>query len=214
MARRCPRSKALGLARLERHRLAVMREGWLTAVRDPRSAVHGVLWDLALSDVAALDRYEGVPQGLYAKLMQPVIAGRAPKQAIVCFGANSGPGAARPAYMAEVLAAARSWPLPAKGSRRWRQSRGGRALLSIRRTALRAQVYARQSFQWVSTSFAPLLLGVAWSLIFLAANRGSRDRGRFFVDRPRPRPGAPAAFGNRPSERNQQIPYSEAPAIN
>jgi hypothetical protein len=33
MARRCPRSKALGLARLERHRLAVMREGWLTAVR-------------------------------------------------------------------------------------------------------------------------------------------------------------------------------------
>ena len=85
MARRCPRSKALGLARLERHRLAVMREGWLTAVRDPRSAVHGVLWDLALSDVAALDRYEGVPQGLYAKLMQAVIAERAPRQATCLF---------------------------------------------------------------------------------------------------------------------------------
>jgi hypothetical protein len=27
IARRCPRSKALGLARLEGHRLAVMREG-------------------------------------------------------------------------------------------------------------------------------------------------------------------------------------------
>jgi len=115
MARRCPRSKALGLARLERRRLAVMREGWLTAVRDSRSAVHGVLWDLALSDVAALDRYEGVPQGLYAKLMQPVIAGRAPKQAIVYFGVNSGPGAPRSAYLEEVLAAARSWPLPAQG---------------------------------------------------------------------------------------------------
>jgi hypothetical protein len=35
MARRCPRSKALGLGRLERHRLPVMREGWLTA----RSAI-------------------------------------------------------------------------------------------------------------------------------------------------------------------------------
>ena len=115
MARRCPRSKALGLARLERHRLAVMREGWLTAVRDPRAAVHGVLWDLALADVATLDRYEGVPQGLYAKLLQAVIAGRGPKQAIVYFGANAGPGAARPAYMADVLAAARSWPLPAEG---------------------------------------------------------------------------------------------------
>jgi AIG2-like family len=115
MARRCPRSKALGLARLERHRLAVMREGWLTAVRDPSSAVHGVLWDLALSDIPALDRYEGVRQGLYAKALQPVIAQRAPKRAIVYFGANAGPGALRPDYMADVLAAARSWPLPAAG---------------------------------------------------------------------------------------------------
>ena len=115
MAGRCPRSKPLGLARLERHRLAVMREGWLTAVRDPASAVHGVLWDLALTDVAALDRYEGLSQGLYAKLTQAVIAGRGAKWAIVYFGANSGPGALRPAYIAEVLAAACSWPLPAEG---------------------------------------------------------------------------------------------------
>jgi gamma-glutamylcyclotransferase (GGCT)/AIG2-like uncharacterized protein YtfP len=115
MARRCPRSKALGLARLERRRLAVMREGWLTAVRDPSSAVHGVLWDLALSDVAALDRYEGVPQGLYAKFTQAVIAERAPRRAIVYFGANAGPGAAPPDYIAEVLAAARAWPLPEEG---------------------------------------------------------------------------------------------------
>jgi len=74
MACRCPRSKALGLARLERHRLSVMREGWLTAVRAPSSAVHGVLRDLALSDIAALDRYEGVSQGFYVKLTQAVIA--------------------------------------------------------------------------------------------------------------------------------------------
>jgi hypothetical protein len=59
MARRCPRSKPLGPARLARHRLAVMREGWLTVARDPGSAVHGVVWELALADVAALDRYEG-----------------------------------------------------------------------------------------------------------------------------------------------------------
>jgi gamma-glutamylcyclotransferase (GGCT)/AIG2-like uncharacterized protein YtfP len=115
MARRCPRSKALGLARLERRRLAVMREGWLTAVRDPRTAVHGVLWDLTLSDIAALDRYEGVPQGLYAKVTQAIIADRAPRQAIVYLGANAGPGAARPDYIAEVLAAARAWPLPEEG---------------------------------------------------------------------------------------------------
>jgi hypothetical protein len=115
MARRCPRSKALGLARLERHRLAVMREGWLTAVRSPSSAVHGVLWDLALSDIPALDRHESLSQGLYVKLTQAVIAERGPKRAIVYFGANAGPGVLRPAYIAEVMAAARSWPLPAGG---------------------------------------------------------------------------------------------------
>jgi hypothetical protein len=115
MGRRCPRSKALGLARLERHRLTVMREGWLTAVRDPRSAVHGVLWDLALSDVPALDRYEGLPRGLYAKIPQPVVVtGAGAKRALVYFGANAGPGKALPDYMAEVVAAARSWPLPAE----------------------------------------------------------------------------------------------------
>ena len=115
MARRCPRSRAVGLARLERHRLAVMREGWLTAVRDRRACVHGVLWDLALSDVAALDRYEGLAQGLYAKVAQPVVALGAAKRALVYFGANAGPGIPRADYMAEIVAAARAWPLPAQG---------------------------------------------------------------------------------------------------
>ena len=92
-----------------------MREGWLTAVRDSSSAVRGVLWSLALTDVAALDRYEGLPQGLYTKEVQPVIAERAPKRAIVYLGANAGPGVPRPAYIARVLAAAKSWALPAEG---------------------------------------------------------------------------------------------------
>jgi AIG2-like family len=74
-----------------------------------------VLWSLALSDIAALDRYEGLPQGHYAKATQPVIAEHGPKRAIVYFGANAGPGVLRPAYIADVLAAARSWPLPSEG---------------------------------------------------------------------------------------------------
>ena len=114
MTRRCPRSKALGLARLARHRLAAMREGWLTAVRDPRASVHGILWDVALSDVPALDRFEGLAQGLYTKIAQPVLAGSGPRRALVYVGANDGPGALRPDYLAEILAAARAWPLPAE----------------------------------------------------------------------------------------------------
>ena len=115
MARRCPRSKPIGLARLERHRLAIMREGWLTAVRAPRAAVHGVLWDLALADVSALDRFEGLRTGLYGKIVQPVVAAGGAKRAIVYFGANAGPGAPNPDYMAGVIAAARARSLPAEG---------------------------------------------------------------------------------------------------
>ena len=113
MARRCPRSKALGPARLLRHRLAVMREGFLTVVRAPRGAVHGLLWDLAFADVPALDRYEGL--GLYAKVVQPVVTASGAKRALVYVGANAGPGVAKPDYMASVIAAAQAAGLPAEG---------------------------------------------------------------------------------------------------
>jgi gamma-glutamylcyclotransferase (GGCT)/AIG2-like uncharacterized protein YtfP len=115
MAERCPRSKPLGLAKLARHRLAVMREGWLTATRDARANVHGVLWDLALADVAALDRFEGLGDRLYVKAFQPVITASGAKRALVYFGANAGPGRARPEYIGAVIAAARHWRLPDEG---------------------------------------------------------------------------------------------------
>ena len=112
MRERCPRGRPLGVARLMRHRLAVMREGWLTAARDSNGCVHGVLWELALSDIGALDRYEGVGEGLYVKRTQPVGFAGGARRALVYFGTNSGPGVARPDYLAEVIAAARAWRLP------------------------------------------------------------------------------------------------------
>ena len=115
MARRCPRARPVGVARLERHQLTIMREGWLTAIRAPRVAVHGLLWELALADVPALDRYEGLSRGLYAKAVQAVIGVAGAKRALVYFGANAGPGVANPDYLAGVLAAARAAGLPAEG---------------------------------------------------------------------------------------------------
>jgi hypothetical protein len=112
MAARCPRSVAIGSARLVRHRLAAMREGWLTVVRDPRACVHGVLWNLALSDVPALDRYEGLANGLYRKALQSVATSTGAKRALVYFGANAGPGVASRDYIEAVIAAARQWRLP------------------------------------------------------------------------------------------------------
>ena len=112
LAVRCPRSTPLGRACLMRHRLTVMREGWLSIARAPVARVHGVLWDLALADVAALDRFEAVGEGLYVKAVQPVLAETGPRRALVYFGANAGPGRARADYLREVLAAARAWELP------------------------------------------------------------------------------------------------------
>jgi hypothetical protein len=91
-----------------------MREGWLNAARDPRATVHGVLWDIALADMGALDRYEGVGQGLYSKRLQAVVTDAGARRALVYFGANTGPGILRPDYLARVIAAARHWSLPAE----------------------------------------------------------------------------------------------------
>ena len=113
MALLCPRSRPLGRARLARRRFFVMAAGFASVAPDPRAAVHGVLWDLALSDVAALDRYEEVGRGLYRKVIQPVLrepAGSA--QALVYVGSVFQEGAPQPGYLEKVIRAAHDWRLP------------------------------------------------------------------------------------------------------
>ena len=114
MASRCPRSRPLGRARLARHRFAIMEAGYASVLRDPRASVHGVLWDLALSDVPALDRFEDVGRGLYKKTAQPVLREAAGAvSALIYIGAVGRESAPRPGYLESVLAAARDWNLPA-----------------------------------------------------------------------------------------------------
>lgn len=112
MAARCPHSKALGVARLQRHRFAIMPEGYANVVRDPSSTVYGVLWDVSLADMRALDSYEEVGRGLYRKVIQPVLretGGGA--RALVYMGQGAG-ARPKPGYLEKVLAAARDWQLP------------------------------------------------------------------------------------------------------
>lgn len=104
MAKRCPKSKVIGPAKLMRHSFVVMQEGFANVMQHPNGVVYGLLWELALSDIAALDRYEG---GLYKKITQPVIksAGGA-AQALLYVGAGQPGGRAAPAYAQEVASAA------------------------------------------------------------------------------------------------------------
>ena len=112
MAQRCPRSKVIGTGRLARHRFTLMPEGYGNVVRDPRRVVHGLLWDLALSDVRGLDAYEEVGRGLYRKVVQPIVKdGGGSAQALVYVGKGEG-GTPRDGYMEGVVAAARALGFP------------------------------------------------------------------------------------------------------
>src|ERR671913_576533 len=112
MLRRCPASKPVGIGRLMRHRFIVFDEGYASVTRDPQRAVWGMVWDLALADVPALDRYESLSTGLYTKVIQPVVTGQGPRRALVYVGRSARPGAAKPGYMEGVIEAAAHAGLP------------------------------------------------------------------------------------------------------
>lgn len=114
MARRCSRARLLGRARLARWRFVILPSGFASIVPDPRATVHGALWEVPVGDVMALDRYEQVGQGLYAKKIIPALRepfGSAP--ALVYIGVAPNQGAAWPGYLAEIVAAAQRLGLPA-----------------------------------------------------------------------------------------------------
>ena len=108
MAQRCPSSRPLGPARLMNYRFFIMTDGFASVRRAAGSAVYGLLWDLALADVAALDRFEDVASGRYGKIVQPVIrSGAGGVQALIYVGASQETGLPRPGYLESVIAAAR-----------------------------------------------------------------------------------------------------------
>lgn len=112
MLQRCPASKPVGTGRLMRHRFMIFDEGYATVVRDPQRAVWGMVWDLALADVPALDRYESLSTGLYSKVIQPVVTGQGARRAVVYIGRNAKPGTPRPGYMEGIVEAAIHAGLP------------------------------------------------------------------------------------------------------
>lgn len=112
MSVRCPVSRLIGRGHLPRHRFLIMREGYASVVQDPARTVHGVLWDLAADDIPALDRYEGVGSGLYAKAYLPVRTDQGVRRALIYLGRTTAPGRPRPGYLEAVIAAAEAAQLP------------------------------------------------------------------------------------------------------
>lgn len=65
MHRRCPKAVAVGKLTLPKARLVF--RGVADVIYDPKSNVPGGLWKITKTCERALDRYEGVASGLYAK---------------------------------------------------------------------------------------------------------------------------------------------------
>ncbi len=113
MAQRCPAARALGPARLMRHRFVITRDGWASVVRDTRACVHGGLWELTLGDLRALDRFEDVGRGLYVKVTQPIVTPGGAKRALVYVGTGAEGGVPKPGYIERIIACAPDWDVPA-----------------------------------------------------------------------------------------------------
>lgn len=111
IAKLCPRAEALGLALLKDHQFFIAHGGYGSVARKRNAFVHGVLWRVSARDVAALDGYEAMDEGLY-RHAPPVHWNGKLLRALVYIANDPRPGHPRPQYREAVLAAARAWLLP------------------------------------------------------------------------------------------------------
>lgn len=130
MRAHAPGAEPLGVARLGRHRLVIMRSGYASVEPDAGALVLGVLWRLTLRDVAVLNAYESLAAGLYRAARRPVLFEGRRHAALVYIGNGSSGGVPKPGYMEAVIAAAQDWCLPQRyvgALRRLAPGRGGHA---------------------------------------------------------------------------------------
>ena len=112
MEERCAAPAILGVATVPGYRFRIAKRGYATMVPDPGSVVYGLLWSLTDADLAALDQYEGVPAGHYARTTIPVLVRGKPLEAQVYLAADPAPGRPRRGYLETIIQATRQLGLP------------------------------------------------------------------------------------------------------
>jgi gamma-glutamylcyclotransferase (GGCT)/AIG2-like uncharacterized protein YtfP len=112
MAKLCPRAEVLGLAFIKDHRFFVAYGGYGSIAPKRGSSVHGVLWRIAERDLAALDAYEEIGDGLYQHAFLPVHFDEKLLRALVYVANDARPGRPSAQYREAVLKSARDWALP------------------------------------------------------------------------------------------------------
>src|ERR1700751_6215193 len=100
MSRRCPTAEAVGAARLDNHRFAIVHPGFATVNEAPGETVHGVLWRLGSRDINVLDAYENISSGLYGCAEKPVRHGVRTLRALAYFVGEDPPRHPKPSHTA------------------------------------------------------------------------------------------------------------------
>lgn len=118
MEQRCPGSIPFGPALLIDHRLTFTYDSasWAGGVGDirpsPGDRVWGVLWDLTDPHFEALDLYEGVAQGIYARAMCAVQHEQVVVDAVVYRALSEDFKAPSARYLRTLIRGAKAFGLP------------------------------------------------------------------------------------------------------
>src|SRR3954452_9473852 len=112
METRCPAAAGVGIGSLAGWRFIINPDGVGSIARHPGAQVLGVLWRVSTRDLAAINAYEGIDCGLYARCIVPVRYDGAVRPALVYIARRRGKGTPRPGYISLVVEAARSCGLP------------------------------------------------------------------------------------------------------
>ena len=114
MRRHAPGAEPLGVARLAAYRFVVTADGYASVEPACAQAVYGVLWRLTPRDRATLDIWENIAGGLYRARTLAVEQGGSKRRALVYLARPRPSGRPKPGYMEIVVAAARTWEMPAQ----------------------------------------------------------------------------------------------------
>lgn len=112
MRKHCATAQPVSVATLSDYRFVITADGYASIRRERGSTVQGVLWRVDAANIKALDDYESVATGLYARTTVRVTAGRRRLAALVYIGRPRPDGRPRPGYLGVVADAARRWQLP------------------------------------------------------------------------------------------------------
>lgn len=112
MAKECPGATRIGPAILKGYRFGIAHAGYGTARPDRGSVIRGILWRLTPGDEAALDRFEGVPAGLYYKNTLAVAGADGEHPAMLYRASDPAPGTPVPGYLERIVEVAETLRFP------------------------------------------------------------------------------------------------------